>query len=63
MRVIALNMFCRNCQAWPGEKCTQPTNDGRAKVEWFHLSRESDAILENSRKENNARTNVGTERE
>lgn len=31
---------CPNCQARPGEPCTQPTDTGRVAVPWFHLSRE-----------------------
>lgn len=34
---------CPNCQARPGEPCTQPTETGRKKVTWTHLSREAAA--------------------
>lgn len=32
---------CPNCQARPGEPCTQPTDTGRRNVSWFHMARES----------------------
>ena len=30
---------CSNCQAKPGEWCTQPNDNGRFKVYWFHYAR------------------------
>lgn len=51
MMVGAINIFCRNCQSKPGQKCTRPTDDGRVNVSWYHLAREADAILENSRQQ------------
>ncbi|WP_158636103.1 zinc finger domain-containing protein [Tsukamurella sputi] len=36
-RAVALP--CPACAARPGEKCTEPTNTGRRRVEWLHYSR------------------------
>jgi hypothetical protein len=30
---------CPNCQAKPGERCTQPTDTSRKPVSWFHSAR------------------------
>lgn len=35
---------CPNCQAQPGEPCTQPTNDGRRAVNWVHNARRALAM-------------------
>lgn len=34
---------CPNCNAQPGYPCTQPTDDARTPVSWFHLAREGAA--------------------
>lgn len=36
----ALYRVCPNCNAMPGEPCTQPTNESRRAVRWFHFARE-----------------------
>jgi hypothetical protein len=36
---MSLAMFCPNCQAKPGEACTQPTEFSRKAVTWFHAAR------------------------
>lgn len=41
--VTAISVLCRNCQAAPGSKCTQPSDKGRYTVNWFHHVREYDA--------------------
>lgn len=40
------SVTCPACQSPPGKACTQPTNDSRVAVSWFHLSRESAAQLD-----------------
>lgn len=35
----AIDVTCPNCQARPGEPCTQPSNTKRIPVTWMHLSR------------------------
>lgn len=37
---------CTNCNAKPGEPCTQPDDNGRHNVSWFHLAREASARVE-----------------
>jgi hypothetical protein len=32
---------CPACQAQPGKPCTQPTENSRRPVTWFHLMREN----------------------
>lgn len=36
-------VWCQNCQAQPGERCTRATDTTRRPVEWHHASREADA--------------------
>lgn len=36
----AQTMDCENCNAKPGEPCTQPTDTSRKPVAWVHLTRE-----------------------
>ena len=40
-RLTKLWRHCPNCQARPGEPCTQPTNTTRRPVKWFHSGREA----------------------
>lgn len=35
-----ITVTCPNCQSPPGEFCTQPTENGRRTVKWFHLARD-----------------------
>jgi hypothetical protein len=30
---------CPTCNAQPGEPCTQPTNNSRRPVRWYHFKR------------------------
>lgn len=39
-------VVCPNCNAQPGKACTQPDDDGRHAVNWFHLAREAVARVE-----------------
>lgn len=32
-------VWCPNCQAKPGDPCTQPTDNDRRPVPWYHHSR------------------------
>lgn len=34
-----LSLKCPACQSPAGNPCTQPTEDGRRNVQWFHESR------------------------
>ena len=34
---------CPTCQAKAGDPCTQPTNTGRRRVNWHHISRIAEA--------------------
>lgn len=34
---------CPNCQARPGQPCTQPDDHSRHPVAWHHLAREAEA--------------------
>lgn len=36
-------VVCPNCNAQPGQPCTQPTDDSRRAVNWYHLAREGAA--------------------
>jgi hypothetical protein len=42
--VAPIEIECPACQAKPGEPCTQPNDNGRKPVRWFHLSREDRAL-------------------
>lgn len=42
----ALLSPCPNCQAKPGEPCTQPTNTARRPVRWYHFARDAEARRE-----------------
>lgn len=44
MRDDATDFTCGNCQAQPGQPCTQPTSTGRTPVTWFHYHRLLDAL-------------------
>lgn len=35
------DVVCPNCNAQPGQPCTQPTNTARTPVLWYHFGRES----------------------
>lgn len=41
--VDPINILCQNCNSGAGDRCTQPTNESRRPVPWFHLKREDDA--------------------
>lgn len=43
---MPLTVSCPNCQAAPGQPCTQPTDMGRKAVTWFHIAREDAARTE-----------------
>jgi len=45
-RAQAHSVRCPNCYAQPGQKCTQPTDDGRRAVPWVHLAREHEYQLQ-----------------
>ena len=46
-----LKVPCPNCQAKPGERCTQPTDTGRRPVDWVHAARHDAAIGWNAERE------------
>lgn len=35
----SLLVVCPNCNAQPGQPCTQPTETGRRNVQWIHYAR------------------------
>lgn len=41
LRRQALTRVCPNCNAQPGERCTQPTSTGRREVRMLHIGRMS----------------------
>ena len=47
---LALSIDCIVCNAKAGEKCNQPTDNGRKPMpeRWYHFSRELEARKENS---------------
>lgn len=40
------NVVCPNCNAQIDKPCTQPTDDGRRIVRWYHFAREEAAEQE-----------------
>lgn len=51
-RVVA----CPNCNAKPGEPCSQPTDTGRRDVNWYHSAREGAALTSKMREVRNDTT-------
>lgn len=41
------DITCPACNAQPGHPCTQPTDNDRRTVTWFHFAREAAATKEN----------------
>lgn len=40
---VARDVTCPNCNAQPGQPCTQPTDTSRKAVAWVHSAREVNA--------------------